>query len=228
MIRFNEVTKSLGGRTILKDVTFEIKANETVAVLGASGSGKTTLLKLIAGTLKPDTGSIEVESNKIGFVFQDHRLLPWRTAEDNIILPLMASGKSYDSARRRARSWMDHLRLHGFYNYYPQQLSGGMVQRVSIARAFAIEPDIMLMDEPLSSLDARLADSLRRELKQVLAGYRTTTVYVTHDLADALTMAKRIFQLQPTGIRETTVPNQEAALKEYFTGRLNDIGVGYW
>jgi ABC-type sugar transport system ATPase subunit len=86
----------------------------------------------------------------------------------------------------------------------------------------------MLMDEPLSSLDARLADSLRRELKEVLAGYRTTVVYVTHDLVDALTMAKRIFQLQQTGIRETTVPNQEAAIKDYFTGWLNDIGVGYW
>jgi ABC-type nitrate/sulfonate/bicarbonate transport system ATPase subunit len=226
MIRFSGVTISLGGRTILKDVSFEIKTNETVAVLGASGSGKTTLLKLIAGVIKPDSGSIEVDSNKIGFVFQDHRLLPWRTAEDNIILPLIASGKSYDSARRRARSWMDHLRLHGFYDYYPRQLSGGMIQRVSIARAFAVEPDIMLMDEPLSSLDSRLADSLRRELKEVLAGYRTTTVYVTHDFDEAVIMAKRIFRLQPTGIGETSVPDQEAALKEYFTRRLNDIGVG--
>jgi NitT/TauT family transport system ATP-binding protein len=226
MIRFSGVTLSLGGRTILKDVSFEIKANETVAVLGASGSGKTTLLKMIAGVLKPDNGSIEVNSNKIGFVFQDHRLLPWRTAEDNIILPLIASGKSYESARRRARSWMDHLRLHGFYDYYPRQLSGGMIQRVSIARAFAVEPDIMLMDEPLSSLDSRLADSLRRELKEVLAGYRTTTVYVTHDFDEAVIMAKRIFRLQSTGIGETSVPDQEAALKAYFTGRLNDIGIG--
>jgi ABC-type nitrate/sulfonate/bicarbonate transport system ATPase subunit len=228
MIRFHHVTKILGGRTILKDVTFEIKTNETVAVLGASGSGKTTLLKLIAGTLLPDEGNIEIDSRKIGFVFQDHRLLPWRTAQDNIVLPLLADGKSYDSARRRARSWLDHLRLQGFYDYYPRQMSGGMVQRVSIARAFAIEPDIMLMDEPLSSLDARLADSLRRELKEVLAGYRMTTVYVTHDYPEALSMAKRIFRLQENNIIETAVPDQETALKDYFTDRLKDIGVGYW
>ncbi len=228
MIRFKNVTKNLGGRTILKDVSFEISKHESVAVLGASGSGKTTLLKLIAGTIQPDTGTIELDSQKIGFVFQDHRLLPWRTAQDNIILPLLAAGKNYESARRRARSWMDHLRLHGFYNYYPRQLSGGMVQRVSLARAFAIEPDIMLMDEPFSSLDARLADSLRRELKEVLAGYRMTTVYVTHDYPEALSMAKRIFRLQESGISDTSVSDQEAAIKDYFTGRLNDVGVGYW
>jgi len=228
MIKFSNVTIGFGGRTILKDVSFEIKANETVAVIGSSGSGKTTLLKLIAGSLKPDQGTVQVDSDKIGFVFQDHRLLPWRSAEDNIILPLIAAGKSYESAQRRARSWMDHLRLHGFYKYYPRQLSGGMVQRVSIARAFAIGPDIMLMDEPLSSLDERLADSLRRELKMVLAGFRTTTVYVTHDFPEALTMARRIFRLRETGIEETIVQDQEVALKEYFTGRLNDIGLGYW
>jgi ABC-type nitrate/sulfonate/bicarbonate transport system ATPase subunit len=228
MIKFTNVTKCLGGRTILKDVSFEINQHETVAVLGASGSGKTTLLKLIAGVLQPDSGSVEVDSRKIGFVFQDHRLLPWRTAQDNIILPLLAAGKSYESARRRARSWMDHLRLHGFYNYYPRQMSGGMVQRVSLARAFAIEPDIMLMDEPLSSLDARLADSLRRELKEVLTGYRMTTVYVTHDYPEALSMARRIFRLQPNGISDTSVSDQETALKDYFNDRLNDIGVGYW
>ncbi len=228
MIRFNHVTKNLGGRMVLNDVSFEIKANETVAVLGASGSGKTTLLKLIAGAIQPDAGDCEIDSTRIGFIFQDHRLLPWRTAEDNIILPLIAAGKSRESARRRARSWMDHLRLHGFYHYYPRQLSGGMIQRVSIARAFALEPDIMLMDEPLSSLDTRLADSLLRELKQVLAGYRTTTVYVTHDLAEALTIAKRVFHLQPKGISETIILDQEEALRNYYSGRLHDIGVGYW
>ena len=160
MIRFRNVNKSLGGRTVLNDVTFEVRDHDTVAVLGASGSGKTTLLKLIAGTVKPDSGTVEVDSLRIGFIFQDHRLLPWLTAQDNIALPQRAAGKPHEEARRRARSWMDRLGLQGFYDYYPRQLSGGMMQRVSIARAFALEPEIMLMDEPFSSLDASLADAL--------------------------------------------------------------------
>ena len=227
MIRFNNVTKSIGGRMILKDVTFDIQDHETVAVLGSSGSGKTTILRLIAGTLKPDSGTIEVDSEKIGFIFQDHRLLPWRTAQDNIALPRRAAGKPREEARRRARSWMDRLGLQGFYDYYPRQLSGGMMQRVSIARAFAIEPDIMLLDEPFSSLDASLADALLRDLKQVLSGYRATAVYVTHELPEALGMAKRIMRLNDGSLEETIITDPNAALRDHYNRLLKNASIGY-
>ncbi len=227
MIRFQNVNKSFGGRTVLKDVTFEVRDQETVAVLGASGSGKTTLLRLIAGTLKPDQGTVEVNSPDIGFIFQDHRLLPWRTAQDNIALPRRASGKPREEARRRARSWMDRLGLQGFYDYYPRQLSGGMMQRVSIARAFALEPEIMLMDEPFSSLDASLADALLRDLKQVLSGYRATVVYVTHEFPEALRMANRIFQLRDSTVEETFVADPATALRDYYNRLIKNASVSY-
>jgi ABC-type nitrate/sulfonate/bicarbonate transport system ATPase subunit len=227
MIRFNNVTKTIGGRMILQDVTFDIEDHETVAVLGSSGSGKTTILRLIAGTLKPDSGTIEVDSRKIGYIFQDHRLLPWRTAQDNVALPRRAAGKTREEARRRARSWMDRLGLQGFYDYYPRQLSGGMMQRVSIARAFAIEPDIMLLDEPFSSLDASLADALLRDLKQVLSGYRATAVYVTHELPEALGMAKRIMRLNDGALEETIITDPNAALRDHYNRLLKNASIGY-
>ena len=227
MIRFRNVNVSFGGRTVLKDVSFEVQDHETVAVLGSSGSGKTTLLRLIAGTVKPDRGTVEVDSPKIGFIFQDHRLLPWRTAQDNIALPRRAAGKPREEARRRARSWMDRLGLQGFYDYYPRQLSGGMTQRVSIARAFALEPDIMLMDEPFSSLDASLADALLRDLKQVLSGYRATAVYVTHEFPEALRMASRIFQLRDSTIEETFVTDPATALRDYYSRLIKNASVSY-
>jgi ABC-type nitrate/sulfonate/bicarbonate transport system ATPase subunit len=227
MIRFNNVTKTIGGRMILQDVTFDIEDHETVAVLGSSGSGKTTILRLIAGTLKPDSGTIEVDSQKIGYIFQDHRLLPWRTAQDNVALPRRAAGKTREEARRRARSWMDRLGLQGFYDYYPRQLSGGMMQRVSIARAFAIEPDIMLLDEPFSSLDASLADALLRDLKQVLSGYRATAVYVTHELPEALGMAKRIMRLNDGALEETIITDPNAALRDHYNRLLKNASIGY-
>jgi len=227
MIRFRNVNVSFGGRTVLKDVSFEVQDHETVAVLGSSGSGKTTLLRLIAGTVKPDRGTVEVDSPKIGFIFQDHRLLPWRTAQDNIALPRRAAGKPREEARRRARSWMDRLGLQGFYDYYPRQLSGGMMQRVSIARAFSVEPEIMLMDEPFSSLDASLADALLRDLKQVLSGYRATAVYVTHEFPEALRMASRIFQLRDSTIEETFVADPATALRDYYNRLIKNASISY-
>lgn len=223
MIRFHHVSKSFGDKRVINDVSFEIKSHESVAILGPSGSGKTTLLRLIAGTLKPDSGEIEVKSNRIGFIFQDHRLLPWRTAEENIELVLRASGMDSQKARVKARSWMNLMKLRDYYNYYPGQLSGGMMQRVSIARAFAIEPEIILMDEPFSNLDAELTDALLRQLRKVMANYSTTTVYVTHDILEALSIAQRIFQLTESGLREIPVTDRKRLLDDHLESRLKSI-----
>jgi NitT/TauT family transport system ATP-binding protein len=227
MIKFENVSKSFGGIQVLKNVSFEIRAHESVAIVGYSGSGKTTLLKLIAGTLKADSGTVTVESERIGYVFQDHRLLPWKTAMDNIMLVLRASGiNDRNQVRERAISWMKLMRLQGYYNYYPRQLSGGMMQRVSIARAFSIEPEIMLMDEPFSNLDTSLSDSLMRQLKQVLANYRTTTVYVTHDMVQALSIGQRIYKLSSAGLLEVPMIDRKKILQDDLEQRLKGI-IGY-
>jgi NitT/TauT family transport system ATP-binding protein len=223
MIKFNNVTKSFNGQPILDSISFAIQKDETVGLLGPSGSGKTTMLRLITGGLAPDAGSVEVNSRRIGYIFQDHRLLPWRTAADNIALVLQAQGKDKQASRETARAWMDRLGLKGFYNYYPAQLSGGMTQRVSICRAFAIEPEIMLMDEPFSSLDAGLAETLLDMLEKVLESYQTTVVYVTHDLLEAVRLCDRIFNLDQGHIREIALSDREAVVKNYCTERLKNI-----
>jgi NitT/TauT family transport system ATP-binding protein len=223
MIRFKNVTISFGGKIVLNNVSFEIKSHESVAILGPSGSGKTTILKLIAGTLQPDSGTVEVHSQRIGYVFQDHRLLPWRTALDNVTLVLKASGVDRAQVREKAKAWMKLMRLEHYYNYYPRQLSGGMIQRVSIARALAIEPEIMLMDEPFSSLDNALADSLLRQLKQVLANYRTTTVYISHDIVGALSIAQRLFVLSAGGLTELPINDRRQMLQYNLETRLKGI-----
>jgi NitT/TauT family transport system ATP-binding protein len=225
LINFKNVTKSYDGLNILSNISFEIGSSEIVAVLGPSGSGKTTLLKLISGIIRPDSGVIGVSSGSIGYVFQDQRLIPWQTAIENIALVLKTTGMTSMEAARKARLWMDRLGLKGYYDYYPGQLSGGMLQRVSIARAFAIEPEIMLMDEPLSSLDAELADSLLIDLNRVLADYRSTTVYVTHEFVEALNIADRIFHLKGQKLVETFVTDRKAMLRNYLTERFEGYGL---
>jgi NitT/TauT family transport system ATP-binding protein len=223
MIRFQKVSKAFDGLSVIKNISFELKSHETAAFLGPSGIGKTSLLRLAAGTLKPDSGTIEIGSSRIGYIFQDHRLLPWKTAEDNIALVLRASGQSQVEAQKKARWWMDRLGLKGFYGYYPGQLSGGMIQRVSIARAMAVEPEIMLMDEPFSSLDEDLVDSLLRELKIVLKENRSTAIYVTHDFVEALSLADRMFLLNSEGFREIDLSDRQALLNEHYNHRLKNL-----
>jgi ABC-type nitrate/sulfonate/bicarbonate transport system ATPase subunit len=225
MINFENVSISFDGLNVLNNISFKIGANEIVAVLGPSGSGKTTLLKLISGILRPDSGTIGISSRRMGYVFQDHRLLPWRTAADNIALALKAAGLTPEEASKKALFWLERLGLKGYAGYYPGQLSGGMVQRVSIARAFAVQPEIMLMDEPLSNLDMGLADSLLRDLKEVLADCRSTTVYVTHEYGEALTIADRIFQLERQTLKETLVTDRKAMLRDYLTRRFEGFGL---
>jgi NitT/TauT family transport system ATP-binding protein len=223
MIKFDKVCKTFGGKTVLNNVSFEIKSHETAAILGPSGSGKTTILKLIAGTLAPDSGTVEVHSQRIGYVFQDNRLLPWKTALDNVELVLKAQQNNSGQIKERAMAWMKLMRLEHYYNYYPRQMSGGMVQRVAIARALAVEPEIMLMDEPFSSLDIPLADLLLRQLKKVLANYRATTIYVSHDFVGALSIAQRLFVFINGELKEYPVDDRRELLERNLDLRLKTI-----
>ena len=223
MIKFSRVTKSFNGLKVLDNLSFEITRSEVVSILGPSGIGKTTLLRLITGTLIPDSGTVEVVSPQIGYIFQEPRLLPWRTSRENISLVLRANGTAKKEADDMAGGWIGRLGLRGFEDYYPAQLSGGMMQRVSIARAFAIEPEILLMDEPFSNLDMKLKESLLTMLEDMLREYRTTVVHVTHDLSEAMRLADRLFEVLPEGVmKELGLNERQAIVQDFVAGWLKD------
>jgi len=216
MIEFENVGKAFNGRWILNDLSFRIAGDEIMGIIGPSGSGKTTILRLITGALKPDTGKVLVGSGKIGYVFQDPRLLLWRTAADNVALAMRAQGASKEEAQREAHAWMERLGLQGFEDYYPYQLSGGMMQRVSIGRALAIEPKILLLDEPFSNLDVELKDALLSITERLLGDYRVAVVHVTHDLIEALRLDDRIGRLVAGGgLEELSLHDREGMMHSF-------------
>ena len=139
MISFEHVSKSFDSLKVLNDLSFQVTSGDILGVVGPSGSGKTTILKLITGILNPDEGSIAVAEGVVGYVFQEPRLLPWRTALDNVAAPLRAQGLDKAAARQRAAAWLGRVGLAGFEQYHPAGLSGGMAQRVSLARALAVD-----------------------------------------------------------------------------------------
>jgi NitT/TauT family transport system ATP-binding protein len=198
-----------------------------MGVVGPSGSGKTTILKLITGILAPDEGTVTVARGVVGYVFQEPRLLPWRTALDNVAAPLQAQGKTKAEAQAVAAHWLGRVELGGFERYHPAELSGGMAQRVSIARAFAVEPRVLLMDEPFGSVDATLKSSLMDILQSIIEERRTTMVYVTHELTEALRLADRIVELIPgRGLREVDLSDRGAVAREWLAATLDSLGAG--
>ena len=189
VIEFDSVSKSFGKHEILASVSFHLESRQILAILGPSGIGKTTLLRLAAGTLKPDSGQVRLQKLRIGFIFQEPRLLPWRTALANITLVLQNRGLGQDEEKELAAAMLKRLGLQGFEHYYPAQLSGGMRQRVSIARAFVINPDLALLDEPFTGLDIGLKISLRQMLLDLLTWHPCAMMYVTHEPQDAVLLA---------------------------------------
>ncbi len=194
-IEFKGVTKTYQGRDVLSGLSFKINPHETVGLLGNSGMGKTTILKLIAGIEPPDAGTVSVHARRIGYVFQEPRLLPWKTALDNIRLPLQAMGVPQKQARKKAMDLLGLMGLSEFASTYPLKLSGGMKQRVSLARAFAVDPDILLLDEPFSSLDIKLKNELTLMLKERLKIRPATLLYVSHAPDELELLCGKIFNM---------------------------------
>lgn len=210
----------------LKDVDLEIKKGEFVAILGPSGCGKTTLLRLLAGFLKPTSGKIEidgmtvadkdsvVEPNKrnIGMVFQSYALWPHMTVIQQVLFPLQNSRfskfKSADEQRKRAEEVLELVGMLQLKDRYPSELSGGQKQRVAIARGIVNEPALLLMDEPLSNLDAELKIEMRREISRLHKEIGGTILYVTHDQAEALGMADKIVVMSKGRIQQAGTPGE--------------------
>ncbi len=187
--RISELALTRRGRTLVRDLSVEVQPGETLAVVGPSGAGKTTLLRVVAGLTPADTGRVHRPPGGVAMVFQDPRLLPWRTARQNVELVLGVD------ARARAEHWLDRVGLSDALDLYPAALSGGMRQRVAIARALAYEAPLVLVDEPFAHLAPATAQGLRTDLVGHLAELGTTTFWVTHDPVEAGQVATRVLEL---------------------------------
>ncbi len=179
----------------IKDFSLTISPGEFVAIVGPSGCGKSTLLRIIAGLIKPSRGQINTQGQNLSIVFQNFAIFPWLTSLENIEFGPKMSGQSPKEYKKIAKEKMEEVGLKDFENEYPQKLSGGMRQRVGLARALAVNPKLLLMDEPFSSLDFFTAEKLRQELLGIWLKYRMTVIMVTHSIEEAVELADRIVVL---------------------------------
>lgn len=200
-VRVNDVTRVFATRDgdlkALGPVNLSIEEGQFVSLVGPSGCGKSTLLRIIAGLAAPSTGSVEIVASKravspVSLVFQDYGIYPWKTVLANVRFGLEVSGVSRQIADRTAMDWLKRLGLKDSAHAYPAQLSGGMRQRVSIARALAVDPEILLMDEPFAALDAQLREILQGELLTLCQEERRTVIFVTHSLEEAVLLSDRV------------------------------------
>lgn len=201
-------TLSVDGRTeviqALQDVSLTVRSGELVALVGQTGCGKTTLLRVLMGLERVDGGSIEVNSKRVegpgsdrAMVFQHAELLPWRSAMGNVELGLEARGIPSKARKQIARHYLELVGLGHAMQQKPHELSGGMRQRVGMARALAIEPEVLLMDEPFSSLDAQTREVLQQEVLRIHTEREQTIIFVTHDLDEAVLLADRVVMMAP-------------------------------
>jgi sulfonate transport system ATP-binding protein len=188
---------------VLDRIDLSVKSGEFVAIVGASGCGKSTLLRLIAGLDDQFDGDIEFSGERIrttdlarGIVFQDHRLFPWLNVEQNIAIALKNSGRSKEEKRRAVADHIALVGLKGYEGHHPHQLSGGMAQRVAIARGLVNRPKLLLLDEPFGALDALTRSRLQNELRRIWERERITMILVTHDVDEAVFLADRVVVMQ--------------------------------
>jgi NitT/TauT family transport system ATP-binding protein len=216
----NGLHKAYGEMPIFRDFSLTFPLGQITCILGPSGCGKTTLLNIIGGLTLPDSGLLNgFEDKTISYIFQDPRLLPWKTVEENIAFVL--NQNLPEAERKKITGRVIRLvDLEGFGNYYPSKLSGGMRQRVSIARAFAYPSDIILMDEPLKGLDITLKLNLIKSFSRIWSNDRRTVIFVTHDVEEALLLGNEIFVLSRAPVLIVAHAGSEVPLSE----RSSDAG----
>ncbi|HEU5196436.1 MAG TPA: ABC transporter ATP-binding protein [Methylomirabilota bacterium] len=200
----------------LTDITLDVAPGEFVTIVGPSGCGKTTLLRIMAGLLRPTGGSVHLlgrpvtgPSRNVGVVFQDPVLLPWRTVLDNVMLPVQVLGLDVARYRMRALELLALVGLTGFERKYPHELSGGMRQRVSLARALVHDPALLLMDEPFGALDAMTREAMNLELQRIWQESGKTVTFITHSISEAVFLGDRVVVMSPRPGRITDVVTVE-------------------
>jgi NitT/TauT family transport system ATP-binding protein len=211
-LSLNGLSKRFGDLEVLREINVEIGSGAFISLVGPSGCGKTTLLRIVAGLESATSGVVLLDGRTVdapgrdrGFVFQSDNLLPWRSVFDNAIIGPEIAGRAGAAEKARIRDLLRLVGLKGFENYFPRQLSGGMRQRVNLARALAIDPDILLMDEPFSALDAQTREIMQTELMRIWEEGRKTVLFVTHQIDEAVFLSDRVLVLgrRPGRIRET-------------------------
>lgn len=239
-IRIDHVTKSFGENVILKDFTASFEDGKFVTLLGASGCGKTTMLRMIAGFEKPDEGEIYIddtmvsgadvfippEKRGIGMVFQSYAVWPHMNVFDNVAYPLKLKKIPKDEIKRKVEETLEIVHMEEYAKRMPSELSGGQQQRVSLGRALVAEPKVLLLDEPLSNLDARLREDMRFEIKDIQQSLNMTVVYVTHDQSEAMTMSDTVYVINGGMIVQKGSPidiysSPEEGFVADFIGRVN-------
>lgn len=216
-LEINNLTKIYNNKVILNNISFDVKDGEFLSILGPSGCGKTTLLKILIGIEKCNSGKIiknkkditNLDSSKrgMGIVFQNYALFPNMTVLDNVMYALNLKIKDSDKAKKQSMKMLEIVNMIEHVNKYPHELSGGQQQRVAIARTLALEPDIILFDEPMSALDADNRLKLRKELKNIQKKLKTTMIYITHDQEEAFSLSDRVMVMNEGNIEQLDVPN---------------------
>ena len=217
-IELRDLSKAFGTVEAVRGLSLEVKSGECLALLGPSGCGKTTTLNMVAGFLSPDRGEILFDGRPVtalpphrrnaGMVFQSYALFPHLTVLENVEFGLRARGQPREARSARARDVLQLVRLGGLEDRYPRTLSGGQQQRVALARALAIQPAVLLLDEPFSNLDAKLRQEMRLEVREIQQRVGITTLFVTHDQEEALTIADRVAVLNQGLLQQVGLPQE--------------------
>ncbi len=231
------VSHAYANLTVLENINLTVRSGEIVAILGPSGCGKSTLLRFLGGLERPTSGTVYSSGeppagsfNPLTYVFQDFALAPWRTVAENVALPLEHHPISADERKARVADALARVNLTDFASAYPRQLSGGMKQRASIARALAVNPAVLLMDEPLSALDAQTRELLMDDLIRLWNETRFTAVYITHNLSEAVRLGHRVVVLsrRPGRIRDIVTIDIPIAERSEGQPELAEVSARLW
>ena len=227
--------------TAVRDVTLDIAPGEFVSVVGPTGCGKSTLLNVAAGLLAPSAGTVDVFGQRLdginaraGYMFQSEALMPWRTARANVMAGLEFRGVPASEAAARADEWLKRVGLGGFGDRYPHQLSGGMRKRTALAQTLVLDPDIILMDEPISALDIQTRQLMENEVLELWAAKRKAVLFITHDLDEAIAMSDRVVVLSagpashPIGEFVIDLPRPRDVSEVRVTPRFIDLHKAIW
>lgn len=225
-LKVTDVTLAFDGRNIIEDINIELHEGELVSLLGASGGGKTTLFNVISGLYTPDKGKVTIDGNDVtgkpghvSYMLQKDLLLPYKTVEDNVALPLIVKGEKKKAAREKVSGFFEEFGLEGTQKKYPHQLSGGMRQRAALLRTYMFSKEVALLDEPFSALDTLTKGEMHKWYLEVMDKIKLSTLFITHDIDEAILLSDRIYLLTgvPGKITEEIVISEPRPRNREFT-----------